>query len=123
MDVADITITYGSGAGAIVEVYRKVSLLRATTAPTTFIEDVIGTAANPISALVTVMPMPPATTYPGFYTSGEAPVSDMSPLSSPLLITSDFTQVFNMDTSLDKVPIFNLMVLPGITSTLFSARH
>jgi hypothetical protein len=115
---ADITITYGSDAGAIVEVYRKVSLLRTAAAPTTFIEAVIGTAASPISDLVTVMPTPPAANYPGFYTPGQAQVSDMSPLSPALSIANDFTQVFDMDTSLDKIPIFNLMVLPGITSNI-----
>ncbi len=107
---ADIAITYGSGAGAIVEVYRKVSL--------SAIETTIGSAASPVSALVSVMPTPPALAYPNGYTPQvNARVSDMSP-SLPLSITNDFTEVFDTDTFLDKIPIFNLMVIPGVTSNI-----
>jgi phage tail sheath protein FI len=38
------------------------------------------------------------------------------PLSSPLSIAIDFQHVFDDDSSLEKVSIFNLMVLPGVTS-------
>jgi uncharacterized protein len=109
-DLADITITYGSGAGAVVETYRKVVLSN--------IEGTIGTAASPISSLVTVSPT--GTTYPAYYPAGGPyTVGNTVPTSSPmptLSIAADFTAVFQEDTSLDKVPIFNLMVLPGVTS-------
>ena len=107
-DIADITITYGSGAGAVVETYRKVVLSN--------IESTIGTAGNPISSLVVVSPT--STTYPAYYPSG-GPYTVTNTLSSPtptISIAADFTAVFQQDTSLDKVPIFNLMVLPGVTS-------
>ena len=109
-DIADITIIYGSGAGAVVETYRKVVLSN--------IESVIGTVANPISSLVVVSPT--SSTYPTFFPSG-APYTigdtvSTSPPPSGISIAADYTAVFQQDTSLDKVPIFNLMVLPGVTS-------
>ncbi len=110
-DIADITITYGSGAGAVVEAYRKVVLSK--------IEGTIGTTASPISNLVVVSPT--ATTYPAFFPSGGPytvgnTVPASSPPAGPISMAADFTAVFQQDTSLDKVPIFNLMVLPGVTS-------
>jgi uncharacterized protein len=110
-DIADITITYGSWAGAVVEAYRKVVLSK--------IEGTIGTAASPISNLVVVSPT--ATNYPAFFPSGgpftvSNTVPASSPPAGPISIAADFTAVFQQDTSLDKVPIFNLMVLPGVTS-------
>jgi phage tail sheath protein FI len=107
-DLADITITYGSGAGAVAETYRKVVLGN--------IEATIGTTASPISGLVVVSPA--GTTYPAYYpAAGSYPMGDTVPAASPSIsIAADFTAVFQQDTSLDKVPIFNLMVLPGVTS-------
>ena len=109
-DIADITITYGSGAGAVVETYRKVVLSN--------IEATIGTVAKPISNIVVVSPT--SSTYPSFFPSGGPyTIGDTVPTSPPqpgISIAADFTAVFQQDTSLDKVPIFNLMVLPGVTS-------
>ncbi|MGO9935493.1 MAG: phage tail sheath family protein [Steroidobacteraceae bacterium] len=105
-DLADITITYGSGAGAVVETYRKVSLGQ------------IAQTLNPVSNLVVVSPT--TSTYPSFFTPGTYNISNTVPLTSPpqpgLSIAADFLAVFQQDSSLDKVPIFNLMVLPGVTS-------
>jgi phage tail sheath protein FI len=111
-DLADITITYGAGAGAVVEVYRKVSLSK--------IEATIGTAANPVSNLVTVSPT--GTGYPHVFPAQRTwTLSDMWTTSPPtpfLSIAADFNAIFQTDTPLDKVPIFNLMVLPGVTSNI-----
>jgi phage tail sheath protein FI len=108
-DIVDITITYGFGPGAVVETYRKVVLNK--------IESTIGTAVMPISSLVVVSPT--STTYPSNYpAAGSYPVSDTNPGVGPISIAADFTAVFQQDTPLDKVPIFNLMVLPGVTSNM-----
>lgn len=101
-DTADIVITYGTQ----VETYRKV---------------VIGTLPRTLagSALVTVTPptsMP--TSYP---TSGSPPGSGApipftyaSPPSASYSPTK-IGEVFTANYPLDKVPIFNLLVIPGIT--------
>ena len=102
--IADITITYGSGAGAVVEVYRKVNYAS------------VSTTINGVSNLVTVSsPSPPSGI---FVAASNQALSAMSPLAPPLSITNDFVSVFQQDTSLDKVPIFNLMVLPGVLSNI-----
>jgi phage tail sheath protein FI len=106
-DTADITITYGSGAGAMVEVYRKVSLDK--------IRDIIGTDTKPQSSLVTV---PTSGSLPLSYTASTNQALSSVAWSPPLSITPDFQSVFQKDSSLDKVSIFNLMVLPGVTSNI-----
>jgi uncharacterized protein len=107
-NTADITITYGSGAGAVVEVYRKALLSN--------IEAVIGTANKPVSNLVTVSPTGAA--YPTAYSNLQnIPLSAMTP-AGPISISKNFLAVFQNDTPLDTVPIFNLMVLPGVTSNI-----
>jgi uncharacterized protein len=114
-DTADITIAYGSRA----ETFRGVTL---STDPDDK-ENYLSNRINGISALVTVSAEPP-------------PVSLAAPnfgaafpnLTSPILLahnpapatvwgsfrTSDFRNVFQQDGSLDKVSIFNLLVIPGI---------
>jgi hypothetical protein len=131
--VADIIISYGpvnpaasasppssppaspvaTGPGTTIETYRRVSL-------NPFLSD--GVTPNPnyittrlsASALVTVKvgstvanPAWPA----GITTQTFSPyLSQNTALFNP----SDYTSVLQEDTPLDKVPIFNLMVLPGI---------
>ena len=108
-DIADITITYGTGAGTVVETFRKVSL--------SDIEATLGNANSPISNLVTVSPT--GAQYPaGFTAAVNQSLSAMTPSAPALSIAADFTAVFQQDTPLDKVPVFNLMVLPGVTSNL-----
>jgi phage tail sheath protein FI len=110
-DLADITITYGSGAGAVVETYRKVPIGK--------IEETLGTEDKPVSNLFYISPG--SSGYPKFFPSPSQPIPvpamvPLSPPPSPISIAADFNAVFQQDTSLDKVPIFNLMVLPGVTS-------
>jgi phage tail sheath protein FI len=114
-DKVDITIAYGSR----IEVYRKVTLLTAATDPT-FINNRI----NMISSLVTVAPVGGAGAA---YTAlSAAVVSAQQPAKQDVTITppkgvanmfspADFIDVFKQDRDLDKLPIFNLLVLPGIT--------
>ena len=108
-DIADITITYGTGAGTVVETFRKVSLSN--------IEATLGNANSPVSNLVTVSPT--GAQYPaGFTAAVNQSFSAMTPSAPALSIAADFTAVFQQDTPLDKLPVFNLMVLPGVTSNL-----
>jgi phage tail sheath protein FI len=104
--VADITITYGSGAAAVVEVYRKVNYADvAKTGP--------GAPINGVSKLVKVL-----APLSGVFIAESEMLTSMSPLAPPLSITNDFVSVFQQDTSLYNVPIFNLMVLPGVISNI-----
>lgn len=99
---ADVVITYGSRS----ETYRGVSN-NATS--DNYIEKRIGTAANPISSLVTV------SAPSGGYTFAESAATTLPPpTGSTPFTSSDFIDVFDADSELDKVPIFNLLVIPGI---------
>jgi phage tail sheath protein FI len=114
-DTADILVTYGTR----VETFRGVSL---NSAAANFIEKVVGTAGTPVSSLVSVAPSggnygtdfgtqgqytPPMTPPPGFTTT---------------FSESDFVNVFQLDSALDKIDIFNLLVIPGVAdNSIWSA--
>jgi phage tail sheath protein FI len=119
-ETADIMITYGprSGPGTITETYRRVSLtpmLDATTPDPNYIETRIGTAANPVSALVTVQSVGSPPSFPGAPVT--LPFATALPSSTSLFVAGDFAPALQQDGDLDKLPIFNLMVLPGVTNT------
>jgi phage tail sheath protein FI len=101
-DIADVVITYGSRS----ETYRGVSIDKSSD---DYVEKRIGTDAKPVSSLVKV-------SAPGSgYTFTEAAATTLpSPSGATPLNNSDFTDVFKPDSELDKVPIFNLLVIPGI---------
>ncbi|MGC9948386.1 MAG: phage tail sheath subtilisin-like domain-containing protein [Bryobacteraceae bacterium] len=101
-NVADITITYGSQQ----EVYRKVTL--DNTKP-----DFLETRINNVSALVTVGA---STAYPTAFTTATGTINQTPPAGTTGVINAtDFTAVFQADTPLDKLPLFNLLVTPGIS--------
>ena len=131
--VADIIIAYGpvnqaastsppssppaspvaSGPGTTIETYRRVSL-------NPFLSD--GKTPNPnyltarlsVSALVTVA-VGKAATNPCWPTGVTTQVfATYLSKNTQFFNPSDYTAVLQEDTPLDKVPIFNLMVLPGI---------
>lgn len=110
-DTADVVISYGTQT----QTYRKVNLI---SGDPNFIETRIGTVANPVSSLVTVSPN---TAYPATFpfSAGKTSMNDTSTFSKPggavgVFDPADFTPVFQADSNLDKVPIFNLVVIPGI---------
>lgn len=112
-DTADIVISYG----ARTETYRKVNLI---SGDPNFIETRIGTAApaNPMSSLVTVSA---DTAYPSTYPfpAGQTVMTENTTFTKPagavgVFDPADFTPVFQADSALDKVPIFNLVVIPGV---------
>lgn len=121
--VADITVTYGSGPGSRVETYRKVSINPADLDPKSsnyanHIVRRIGTLAglnkpaNFVSTLVAVSP--DVTTLPATVSTGSNNMPPWPSAGATIFRVSDFGPVFATDSSLDKVPIFNLMYLPGV---------
>ena len=132
-----------NGAGSVFEKYRGVSLskLLPNGQPNpNFIETVIGTATNPVSNLVTVAPAAggyPATglpfsapSYSGpAYSASGAPFAGLNPplpaaksfpqapaAGTNIFDPDDFTEVFAENSELDKLPTFNLLILPGVTA-------
>lgn len=103
--VADITIAYGSR----VEVYRDVTLDSNDTA--NFIE--VRLAGSALVELVEVSDYGSFTegTKTFDYATGEAPAPDWTTFAA-----ADF-EVFDDGDLLDKVDIFNLMAIPGVSDT------
>jgi uncharacterized protein len=120
---ADIVITYGpvqppnsqppnsSGpvSGTVIETYRQVNLIPGDP-------NFVTTRINGISNLVWVT-VAPGSPPPGFTAGSETlpawlPASDWGSIAAP----NDFTSQMQQDTDLDKVAVFNLMVIPGVTN-------
>jgi phage tail sheath protein FI len=117
-NIADITIAYGQ----VVETYRKVAADPVDAA--NYIEARIGTQERPVSSLVTVAPTttPPAGTQANYGTYVSIDREPLRYATQPAdtwttFDPADFAPVFEQDSSLDKVPIFNLMVLPGVSDS------
>jgi len=105
-DTADITISYGSRG----ETFRKVNLISGDA-------NFINTRINGISQLVTVAPTAPATAYTAPFVAVNQAALGYSTPPDPGWTTynpADFASVFEADSSLDKVSIFNLLVLAGV---------
>jgi len=120
-DLADITITYGTGPGAQVEKFRRVSLDPGSSGKPNpnFIQKRIGTPGNFVSALVTVdsspSPLPLDWTFPLGQNAQEAPMPSSPSPGTTVFLVSDFLAVFQDNQPLDKVSIFNLLNIPGVT--------
>ncbi len=102
-----------SGPGATVEVYRRVSLQTGGL-------DVNGNPKNAnqilnrlkASSLVTASGSQSAATWPATQTTYT--FAPFSPLTSSFYNATDFTKPMQENTPLDKLPVFNLMVIPGV---------
>ncbi|MET7324900.1 phage tail sheath C-terminal domain-containing protein [Streptomyces sp. NPDC005549] len=106
--LADIVVSYGTRT----ETHRGVSLDPADKE--NWLEERIGTVAAPVSELVTVEK---ETEYPDAWPGAVAPMPLASNLPADPFTTysaGDFAEVFAADSSLDKVPVFNLLLTPGI---------
>jgi phage tail sheath protein FI len=100
--VADVTIFYGPQA----ETYRGVTL---NNADDNFIE----TRINGVSSLVTVAPS--GAYGPSFTGGSHQPFTFTAPGGfATTFSTLDYIDIFQQDTSLDKVQIFNLLIMPGV---------
>ncbi|WP_285032051.1 phage tail sheath subtilisin-like domain-containing protein [Mycolicibacterium sp. lyk4-40-TYG-92] len=113
-DTADIVITYGSH----VETYRKVVIGDMAAR--------LGTVAKPVSALVTVdTPFNPPSAYPlsGSPPAAPAPFEfSYATAIDPKYSSDAIVKVFTDNFPLDKVPIFNLLVVPGVTDAAVLAE-
>lgn len=109
-DTADLTVVYTDASGTgTVEIYRRVLISNlAQTGP--------GAPINGVSALVTVAADTVPTSFAGFPT-GQVPLTYTNPPTpaATIIDPSAFGAVFATNAPLDKVPIFNLMALPGMT--------
>jgi uncharacterized protein len=112
-DTADITISYGTQT----ETYRRVTLDK--TDGQNFIDVRLGTDTRPVSSLVTVKPTNSATQLYTTFTAQLTPAPlayDPAPNAGWTTFNAgDFGPVFEQDSDLDKVPIFNLLLVPGVT--------
>jgi phage tail sheath protein FI len=102
--IADVTIAYGTRA----ETYRAVDL---NSVSDNFIEKRI----NGPSTLVTVAPGGGG--YGATFTAGTR-VAFNATLPAGFATSfsaADFTAIFAQDTSLDKIPILNLLIVPGVS--------
>jgi uncharacterized protein len=103
-DTADVSISYGPTA----ETYRKVNL-GSQTDPNYIVNRI-----NGVSQLVTV-----AVSGSSFTPIGQAQLqypSNWQPTWTTFSV-DDFTGVFQQDSSLDKVSVFNLVLIPGVADT------
>jgi phage tail sheath protein FI len=116
---ADIVITYGPAqppnatgpvSGTVIETYRQVNLKPGDP-------NYVTTRINGVSALVWVTVVagsPP----PGAFSAGTQTLpawlhaSQWTSIAAP----DDFTNQMQQDTDLDKVSVFNIMVIPGVTN-------
>jgi uncharacterized protein len=131
--MADIVITYGpkpatgSGSqkppGTITETYRRVTLTRfeadGVTPDPQFIGTQIGTSlANRVSSLVTVDVTvgSPAGVFAGSGKPVVFPNSLVVADPTQIFAAADFDTPMQNDTPLDKLPIFNIMSIPGVTN-------
>lgn len=119
-DTADVQIRYGSRG----ETYRRVNL---NPNDPNFVGSRIGkvnpngTPSGP-SQLVTVSVAPGVQS--GLVQIGQATLVNPSPVdpSWTTFSESDFAPVFQQDSSLDKVPIFNLLMVPGVADNGISSQ-
>ena len=110
-DLADIRISYGSQS----ETYRRVAVQAVPDAAETAntLESRLGTAATPVSSLVTVARGGDLTAWPG--SLGAVPLSSNLPTAPyTTFFAAEFLGAFAADQALDKVTIFNLLLTPGV---------
>jgi phage tail sheath protein FI len=108
-NIADVIVTYGNQT----EVYRKISLDK-TNNPQNYLE----TRINGISALVTVTP---GATYPTVFSGSNFTETEKLAATAPsttvgVFDPADFLSAFQADSSLDKLQVFNLLVVPGVVN-------
>ena len=115
-DLADIIVTYGpaAGPGTVTETFRRVSMEPLEADGHTPNPDYVVTRLGS-SQLVTVTVASPPSPFPATTVTQSLPIS--LPAATAIFEASDFTAVMQQDTGLDKLAIFNLMIIPGVTNT------
>jgi uncharacterized protein len=136
--LADIIITYGpaatpaasprssppaspvaAGPGTVVETYRRVSLNQYQVGPNNLPDPNI---PNPnyivtrlgASTLVTVPPLTAPGSWPPGPGTQQAIFDHYLPQNTVIYNPNDYTAVLQEDTDLDKLQVFNLMIIPGV---------
>jgi uncharacterized protein len=113
--LADVIITY-SGANSVlpslkppvqVETYRQVNLT--PNDPNNIAARI---AASSLVQIPTVAPLPAS------FSAEQKTFDRLLDQNATFFNPADFIAVLQQDTSLDKVPVINLMVLPGVTESL-----
>jgi len=115
--LADVTITYGAGSGALVERFRGVSLndtLPNGKSNPNYIGTRIGTAPGAGSTLVNVT-IDSAHPLPAAFTAGSANMESTEIGPKVAFDSTYYIKAMGDNTPLDKLAIFNLMNLPGVT--------
>lgn len=105
-NIADITVTYGSSRFPP-ETFRQVTLGDSTK------PSFLASRINGVSRLVKVSSDP---TYPVVFPELPSPTSLTlsTPPGAGVFSSQAFVNVFQADRDLDKVPIFNLLLIPGV---------
>ena len=114
--LADVIIVYSAANAALpsltppaqVETYRQVNL-------TPNDPNNIAARINAASSLVSI---PTTTALPTDFTADQKAFLPLLDQNATFFNPADFAAVLQQDTSLDKVPIINLMVLPGVSDSL-----
>jgi hypothetical protein len=108
------------GAGVVVETFRRVSLvtggLNGSGLPnnSNHILNRLGTSSAPISSLVSVSAGGGASGWPTAKSTVLTFSQSLIGANAEFFSAADFTAVMAEDTPLDKLPLFNLMVIPGV---------
>lgn len=128
-DIADIIVSYGpsSGSGTVVETYRRVSMEQFEADGITPNPDYVLTRFS-ASQLVTVAVASPPAPFPASTVTQNFGIALAG--TTQIFEASDFTAAMQQDSALDKLAVFNLMVIPGVTNSLvlstalaFCERH
>ena len=121
-DLADIIISYGpsTGTGTITETFRQVSMQAKEADGVTPNPDFVLTRLSS-SQLVSVSLNPTSPVGPFPATATSATIDEVLAQGTAIFEASDFTKVMAQDSGLDKLAIFNLMVIPGVVNTLVLA--
>jgi hypothetical protein len=126
-ETCDVTIRFGPPQGSklypfgfVTETYRQVSIFSTTSdgkPNPNYIGTRIGISGSPVSALVTVQnPLVPGPLEAGSQIFGPTLSGSTTPSPGNIFSAAEFVNVFQQDTPLDKLQIFNLLVLPGVTN-------
>jgi len=113
-DTADILISFET----TLELYRGVKVATGASTDKNLIQTKLKS-----SSLVSVSPAGGAG-WPATFTQGTASIGDLTVPTNAhgTFLAKDFTDAFDTDTSLDKVDIFNLLVVPGVTDNAVMSK-
>jgi phage tail sheath protein FI len=117
-EIADIVISYGpaSGPGTVTETYRRVSMEPTEADGKTPNPDYVPTRLSASQLVKVALVSSPPGPFPAATVT--QPFTAALPAATPIFEASDFTAAMQQDGALDKLSIFNLMVIPGVTNSL-----